>query len=252
MEITLRRRIIATFAVTFVLIVATIVIWKLKFYDAVNAQLVATDTAYTAAKAEADKLPAAVQDEAQAKENLALAQAEMESFRSRFRALSFDLTDAGRTDRTWRGYMTEYSSGYGIAVRNELLQAAQDAGVTINTSLKVDAPPQVPEAIVAPTSGFLKPVSGGNLSIEAVGAFPDLLNFFERVNRSPILMTVGAVRLEGASPQITATFTVTPYLLATGPSIQLAGGAPAPATDAAAGGAPGGPPGGAADGRPPA
>ena len=224
METKLKRLIYVAFGITFVLIVAMIVVWKLKFYDDVTNKLdkiVGKEGTYPAQVAIADKLDANLKAEAIAKEQLILSKEQLEYFRQRFRALPFNLVNDGSRNRTWIGYMNEYFADYGLEMRRQLVSAADETGVVLNTALKVDAPPQMPENVTAPPSGFLKPVTGGIITVDVTGALPDILRFLERVNRSPILMTVGAIKLEGASPTIKATFTITPYLIASGPSVQL-------------------------------
>lgn len=251
METKYSRAIWITIGVTFALIVATIVVWKLKFYDDVNARLTKAEADYQTAKTTADTLERELKAEALAKEKLLLAQDQLAYFRSRFRALNLDLTPGGPLNRSWIGYMNEYFSGYGLSLRQQLLRAADETGVAIDTKIEVDAPPQMPENVTAPPSGFLKPTAGaggGALNVVVTGDMDSILRFLDRVNRSPILMTVGAIKLEGASPEIKATFTVTPYLVAKGPAVKLtAPPAAAPAEGAAPEGAPpeGAPPEGA-------
>ncbi|HEX9996615.1 MAG TPA: hypothetical protein VGB45_05700 [Abditibacterium sp.] len=228
METKLKRGIYLTFGITFALIVAMIVVWKLKFYDEVTAQITKVNGEYTTQAATAATLDDNLKAEAIAKEQLVLSKEQLEYFRQRFRALRFDLVNEGARNRTWIGYMNEYFADYGLEMRRQLVKAADETGVVLNTALKIDAPPQMPENVTPPPSGFLKPVTGGNITTDVTGSLPDILRFLERVNRSPILMTVGAIKLEGASPSIKATFTITPYLVASGPSIQLQ--APASAT----------------------
>lgn len=234
MEDKLKRWIYATFGITFVLLVAIIVVWKLKFYDDVNAQLETTNKSYGDAQTKGATLDKELLAAAIARQKLDLAQDELGYFRTRFRSLNFDLTDDGRRNATWVGYMNEYFADYGLALRRELVQSADATNVTLDTKLQVDTPPQIPEQVTAPNSGFLKPAVGGALTVTVIGDLPSILRFFERVNRSAILMTVGSVKLEGTSPFIKATFTVTPYLVASGPSIQLQA-APGAATPAASG-----------------
>ncbi len=234
METKYRRGIFLAFGITFALIVAMIVVWKLKFYDDVTQQLTTTQASYATAKTTGATLDAELKGAAIAKENLVLAQDEIGYFRQRFRSLNFDLTATpgeGPRNRTWLGYMNEYFSDYGLEMRRQLVRAADETGVVLDTSLKVDAPPQMPENVVAPPSGFLKPVTGGSITVTVAGDLGSILRFLERVNRSPILMTVGAIKLEGASPAIKATFTITPYLLGTGPSIVLPAAAPVAAAN---------------------
>lgn len=236
METTYRRGIFITFIVTFVLLVAMIVVWKLKFYDDVNAQIATTQADLDKNQETGKNLPAELKAEAIAKEQLVLANEQLNYFRQRFRSLNFDLTPGAPLNRTWRGYMNEYFADYGLEMRRQLVQAADDTGVVLNTTVKVDAPPQLPELVSAPPTGFLKPITGSTLNVDVTGAFPDILRFLERVNRSPILMTVGAIKVEGASPALKATFTITPYLVAKGPAVKLP--AAAPATPAEGGGEP--------------
>lgn len=224
METKYRRLIFIAFGSTFAIIVAMIVVWKLKFYDDVTTRITQAQSAYQTAKTTGATLDTELKAASIAKENLVLAQDQIGYFRQRFRSLRFDLRPTpgdGPRNRTWLGYMNEYFSGYGLAARQQLLNAADETGVVLNTTLKVDAPPQVPENVIAPPSGFLKPVSGGTLTADVTGDLPSILRFLERVNRSPILMTVGAIKLEGTSPVIKASFTITPYLVAIGPSIEL-------------------------------
>lgn len=236
METKLRRGIYLTFGITFALIVAIIVVWKLKFYDDVTAKLEQNARDYTTASTTAKDLSNNLLAAAVAKDKAVLAKQQLNYFRNRFRSLNFDVTDEGRRNRTWRGLMSEYFADFGLSVRRELIQAAQDSNVVLNSSLKVDYPAQMPENVAPPASGFLKPVTGGNMTVDVVGPLPNIIGFFERINQSSILMTVGAIKLEGPSPITKATFTITPYLLAKGPSVDAILVAP-PGSAAAAGGA---------------
>jgi hypothetical protein len=179
-------------------------------------------------------LDAALQNEAQARQKLQLAKDQVGYFRSRFRSLPFDLRDQGTRDATYVRYLNEYFAEYGLAIRRQLLRAADETGVTIDTKIAVNAPPQVPGDVVSPPSGFLKPLQSGEMAVTAKGTLPNILAFMERVNRAETLISVGNVKLEGTSPDITATFPLTPYLVASGPSAQLpAGAAPAAAEEGA-------------------
>jgi hypothetical protein len=221
METKLRRSIIATFAVTFALIVAMIVVWKLKFYDDVTSKQTVAQDALTKQKTDADKLAVNLLAEAVAKDRVDLATRQLDYFQARFRSLDFDLTNEFTRNRTWVGYMQEYYADYGLQMRRQLVQAAEDTNVVLTTTLKVDAPPQLPEAVVPQNSGFMKPISGGSITVDVVGAYADIVQFLRRINRSAILMSIGNIKLEGASPLTKATFTITPYLVAKGKSIVL-------------------------------
>lgn len=229
---------IGTLVGAFVLIVAMILVWKFKFYDQVLADLDKSDKALVAAQGTAKDLDKAQKAALLARQRLDLAKGELSYFRTRYRSLPLDLTNEGAREVTFRRQLNEYSLGFGLQARNQLIRAADESGVVINTNIKVDAPPQVPENVVSPPSGFFKPQTAP-LAVSITGTFDSLLRFFQIINRSEILMVVGNVKLEGASPAIKATFTITPYLLASGTSAQQSAiGGAAPAAANAEGGSP--------------
>jgi hypothetical protein len=249
METNLRRGIIATFGITFFLMVVMIVVWKFKFYDDVNAQLTQTAANYSTQKGIAADLSKNQLAAAIAQDRVLLAKDELDYFQKRFRALNINVNPDskggdGNRNATWVGWMREYFSEYGLAMRKELVNAAQETDVVLNTTVKVQAPPQLPELVAAPPSGFLRPIQG-DLSVEVVGSLPDILRFLDRVNRSAILMTVGNIKIEGPGSSTAAgggeallpkaTFTIAPYLLAKGPSVQLTAGAAAPVAGSSTG-----------------
>jgi len=235
-ESALRNRNIAVVAIAFVLAIIIALVWKLRFFDAVNAQLTTAQTSYQTQSATAKKLEASLTAQRIAEVNKDLAERQVNVFRQRFRSLDYDLASSpGAREETFRRVLNEYFTDYGVELRRELIQAADESGVIINTSVKVQTPPQNPEDVVAPPTGFSKPLDGGGtMSVEITGTLPNILRFFERINQSEILMTVGSstqtgLHLENTvadSSIIKATFTLTPYLLATGPDAALpAGGA---------------------------
>ena len=215
-----------------VLFVAMLLVWKFRFYDQTVAQLNTTNTDLQTAQTEAGKLGARQKAALLAEQRLGYAQGELDYFRTRYRSLPLDLTEApgnGPRYQTFVRYLNEYSSGFGLQARAQLIRAADESGVLIDTNIKVDAPPQNPEDVTSPPSGFLKPQTAP-LDVSITGTFDALLRFFQIINHSEILMVVGNVKLEGVSPEIKATFTITPYLMASGPSATvaaIAGAAPA-------------------------
>ena len=230
----LRMAWIGTLIGAFVLIVAMVLVWKFRFYDQVVSQLASTKSAYTGAKGTADKLAPTLKLALLAEQRLDLSSGELQYFRTRYRSLPFDLTEGpisgqGPRRATFVRYLLEYSQNFGIEARRQLIRAADESGVQINTNIKVDAPPQNPEDIISPNSGFLKP-QNEPLGVTVTGTLPSILNFFQIINRSEILMTVGTVKIEGVSPNITASFNITPYLLVSGPSAKVG---PIPNIDAA-------------------
>jgi len=265
-ESALRNRNIAVVAIAFVLAIAIALVWKLRFFDNVNTQLTTAQTAYTTQSATAKKLEASLTAQRIAEVNRDLAERQVNVFRKRFRSLNYDLNSSpGAREATFRRVLNEYFTDYGVELRRELIEAADESGVIIATTVKVQTPPQNPEDVVAPPTGFSKPLDGGGtMAVTVTGTLPNILRFFERINQSEILMTVGSgqagsggtgtqagggaqggtvgFRLENTvadSSLIKATFTLTPYLLTTGPDAGLPAGG---ATTVAASGAPGAPP----------
>jgi hypothetical protein len=234
-ETKLKRWILGIYIGMVVLLVAMVLVWKLRFYDKVNTEITDANTALTKAKAKALGLNDQLFAEAKANEKLALARSQVEYFRARFRHINFDTSSPGAINATWIRYMNEYFSDFGLEARRQLIASADETGVKINTKIVVSAPPQNPEDLVSPPSGYLKPVTTGSIEVTVEGNLPAVLRFFERVNKSPILMLVGNVKLEGVSPNIKATTTITPYLVAAGPSAQLAAPAAPPQTEGAPG-----------------
>jgi len=247
-ESALRNRNIAVVAIAFVLAIILALVWKLRFFDTVNAQLTTAQTNLVTQSATAKKLEASLTAQKIAEVNKDLAERQVAVFRQRFRSLNYDLASSpGAREATFRRVLNEYFTDYGVELRRELIQAADESGVIINTSVKVQTPPQNPEDVVAPPTGFSKPLDSGTMAVTITGTLPDILRFFERINQSEILMTVGSsaqtgLRLEntvGNASVIKASFTLTPYLLATGPDAAL------PTGGATSGAAPTGGPSGA-------
>lgn len=226
-------------------------------------QLTKTQATYDSRKQLADGLQKALAAQRKSEDELAYVQDQMQFLtgtaqrKGRFRSLYFGNingeSDANKAARlvTWHRWLNEYYSGFGLALSDELVRIAQQSGVVLKTTSKiqVDAPPRNPEDVKPPAHGFMMPLSnsnGGALSVTITGDLSHILQFFDGINQSSILMVVGNIKLDGYSPLITATFTLTPYLLATGPGATVAAAAsPAPAAAAQPvpmpGGAPGAP-----------
>lgn len=217
---------IGTLVGAFVLIVAMVLVWKFRFYDPLLSELGTTETNFATQKTQADKLDVALKEALLAQQRLQLASGELDYFRTRYRSLPMNLTESpvvgqGPRNATWRRYLDEYASDFGLEARRQLIRAADESGVQIATNIKVQAPPQNPEDVFAPPSGLLKPQTEA-LGVTVTGTFGSILSFFQIINKSEILMTIGNVKMEGTSPAIKATFTITPYLLVSGPSATVA------------------------------
>lgn len=226
----IQRNIYIVIGVSALLLIAMFAAWFLVLVRPQNDKIAEVSQNYETRAGVAKTLGKALIDKAKAEEKKQYLDGQLEFLQERYRSLYFgkvegtDLVAEAARDQAWRRWMNEYYLEYGVAVRRELVAAANEAGVIIKTAIKVDAPPKVPEELAPPPSGFLKPTSasGGALPVEITGTFPDILRFLNRLNLSPILMTVGNIKLEGYSPSIKATFTVTPYLVARGSEITVA------------------------------
>ncbi len=251
-EKVIKRNIIISIVVTLLVVIGMVAAWGTLLVKPQNTQIAETQRQYEERKGVADRLPKALADQKKAEDQRNYVKGQLAFFRARYRSLYFgDISNTNPSiqkaarEVTWRRWMNEYYTGYGLALRSELIRVANATGVTINTEVKVVAPPKLPEEVAAPANGLFKP-TGGPVNVSITGSLSNILQFFNRINQSPILMMVDRnIKLEGFSPEIKATFSVTPYLLAAGPGANLSatgGAAAAPAVD---GGAP------AADGAPP-
>lgn len=200
-----------------------------------------------------------------AEDRLVQLQGQIRFFRQRYRGLYFgalgsDYASEAPIERAnreaiWRNWMNTYYSGLGPSLSQELIAVADATGVQIDTSVLIEAPPKAPEEVAPPANGLLKPVSsgaagaapaaapaggapaaqtGGSINVNVTGTLPNILTYFSRLNTTQTLMNIGAVKLETVSPvptRIRATFTATPYLLASGPgALPLLAAAPDAAT----------------------
>lgn len=203
-----------------------------------------------------------------------------------------DPVQRAERERTWRAWMREYFADYAAAFTSTLDAKAAQSGVALERSIKVANPPQTPEDVVAPPNGFLKPAQGsgnssggvmpggvtsisaapglpgggagggaaatsGAVALKATGTLLQLIDFFQRLNTSPILMVVQNIKLDSSSgggstpqngigglaapgtlsgiqtaqrqtvggvPKVTATFNLVPYLLARGAGAPITAG----------------------------
>jgi hypothetical protein len=238
----IKRNIIIAISVTVFLLIVMVVAWGQLLVKPQNAAIAAAELKYQDRKKVADALPTALTEKRKAEDQRQYLEGQLAFFRSRYRSLYFGaindtnpaIQEAAR-EVAWRRWMNEYHVGYGIALKRELEAAANATGVTISSAIKVSAPPRAPEEVAPTSNGLFRPTSSP-MSMTIVGTLPAILQFFNRINQSSILMVVDRnLKLEGYSPEIKATFSLTPYLLAAGPGAKLGGtGAAAPAGGAPA------------------
>lgn len=241
MEARIRRNIIILLVVTFVAIVGMCAGWFFVLVRPQREEIAKVDTQYQDFSAKAGQLKAAYGKQREAEDRLDYLTGEMAFFRGSdenramgglYRRLYFydpqagtDVEKKAAQDRNWRAWMNEYHYAFGPAFLLEIIEArnATRVGVPL-PKIEVDDPPQMPEQVKIPTNGFLKPLAAtnnGTVELKVTGTFGNILRFMDKLNRSSILMVLGNVKLEGYSPRITATFPVTPYLIASGPGAKI-------------------------------
>lgn len=261
MEAKIRRNLFILAGATFLLLLIITVAWFMALVRPQKEQLTKTQATYDSRKQLADGLKSALAAQRKSEDELAYAKDQIQFLtgtaqrKGRFRSLYFgDIngsSDANQAARlvTWHRWLNEYYSGFGIALKDELVRIAQQSGVVLKTTSKiqVDAPPRNPEDVKPPDHGFLMPLSnsnGGAISVTITGDLAHILDFFDEINQSSILMVISNIKLAGYSPQITATFNITPYLLASGPGAETTApvSTPASAQNTMPGGMPDAPP----------
>lgn len=238
MEAKIRRNLMILAGATFLILVVITTLWFVLLVRPQKETLTKTEATYDSRKQLADTLGKALAAQQKSEDELEYVKDQITFLsgtatrQGRFRSLYFgDIngnSDANKAARlvTWHRWLNEYYQEFGQALSAELRRIAQQSGVILKTESKiqVDAPPVNPEDVKPPAHGFMMPLSnsnGGALPISITGDMPHILDFFHEINQASILMTVGTIKLEGYSPQITATFTLTPYLLATGPGAEM-------------------------------
>lgn len=269
MESRIRRNIYILIGVAVFLLIAMIAAWYFVLIKKQKEDYAKLQGDITTRKGVADKLEANQVAQKKAEDRLKYLDSQIKFFRNvRYRSLKFEdigpatggtaVQKAARI-ATWQRWLREYFSEYGLALKNTLQSYANDAGVVINTASKVNAPPKAPEEVAVPPNGIFKPAGDAPLAVTITGPLENVIRFFDRINTSNILMLIGTIKLDnaatggaggggagganatsvgirpGVSPRITASFSLTPYLLASGPGVDAAaagGGASAAASTA--------------------
>ncbi|HEX8551115.1 MAG TPA: hypothetical protein VF681_06110 [Abditibacteriaceae bacterium] len=258
-ETKIKRSIIILIGLTVLILIGMVLGWLIVLMRPQQEKIAAVQKEYNERKTEADKLPGNLVAQRAAEDKQRYVEGQLAFFRGdaqsrwqgRYRTFVFsELGDpASETPEqkalrigVWRRQLREYFSEYGEALRATLIRAANATDdprdgkkFVLSTSVKVDAPPKAPEDVTVPPNALMKPTGatgGGALSVTVTGSFNEIKNFFTRINREPILFNISNVKLAGVSPNIATSFTITPYLLATGPGAKVNVAAPAPAEGA--------------------
>lgn len=268
-ESRVKRNIIILAGVTTLLLVGVILGWYFVLQRPQKALLATATTDYETQLAEAKKLPQALAAQKKAEDRLQYVKGQYEFLRRRYRNLYFSDIGADYASATplqkanreaiWRYWMNYYYNGYGPALRDELESVANANGVHIISTISVVPPPNKPEDVMPPSSGFLKPVGAstatggaapapttppaggaaagaggdGSISVTVAGPLSNVLRYFDSLNANSTLVKVGTIKLDtdaGPPAGVKATFTLTPYLLTNGPGALISGaGADSPA-----------------------
>lgn len=243
--------------VTVFLLISVVLGWYFAWLRPHKALLASTTANYNARLAVANQLPQALTDQKKAEDRLVYLQGQMGFFKQRYRNLYFgDLGVDYATEKpyqkanretVWRNWMNTYYYGYGPSLKRELERAATAVGVVISTSISVVPPPKAPEEVAPPANGLLKPVgagaagggsartggpsgaaaagpTGGAMSVTVTGPLPNILRYFDSLNTYATLVNVGTITLNndpGPPTRVRASFSITPYLLASGPGSLL-------------------------------
>ena len=246
----IRRNIYILIGLTVLALIGMVLGWYFVLVRPQRDALAAVQKTKIARAIEADKMQGELDKQKQAEDRKKYVEGQLIFFQNRYRNFRFaklgdaasEVTTADKYPRLtlWRGLLDENFKEYGEALTAVLKHAESAVPPTpapeskrltfTFPGIKVSPPPKAPEDIVIPTSGFVRPLSdsGGTMNVSVNGSFSQIQEFLRRINLEPILFVVGAIKLDGTSPNITATFTLTPYLIAQGEGVTL-GGATAPA-----------------------
>lgn len=270
-ETKIRRSIFILIGLTVLILIGMVLGWFFVLVRPQKEKIAEVQGNYEKRKSVAEGLKNALDNQQKAEDKQRYVDAQLAFFRGnadtkwqgRYRTFRFDDigTDpsslspeqkAKRNEVFGRALREGYSE-YGKSLIAALLEQANavpdDAGVKLIFNMpipQVDAPPKAPEDIVVPPTGLIKPSSatgGGIMAATVTGTFNQIKDYFNRINRAPILFLIGNVKVASAAAaaagagaaatpapvvagsatkpqQITASFTITPYMLATGEGAQ--------------------------------
>ena len=160
-QIARRNTWIAVGVFVFLLIVA-IVVYVQFVLKPTRAAITADEGKYQSLKTEADGLPKAQEDQRKAEDKTDYLRTQLTFFRQRYRTLNFgdingtSAVQIANRQIAWRRWLNEYFSDYGLAVQTELVTAARQTGVVLNSKINVGAPPAAPEQVIVPANGLFR------------------------------------------------------------------------------------------------
>lgn len=259
-ETKIRRSIFILIGLTVLTLVGMVLGWFFVLVRPQKEQIADVQSKYETRKTIAGKLTSNLEAKQKAEDRQRYVNAQLAFFRGsaetkwlgRYRSFRFEdigtdpskLTPVQRANRNdaFGRLLREYFSSYGESLQTSLVRRADTVGpiAALGETAKlrisfpqpqVEAPPKAPEDVVVPPNALIKPTGatgGGVLAVSISGTFRQVKEFLRTINYEPILFVVGNVKLAGGgtSRVVTADFTLTPYMLATGngaEKIEIAG-----------------------------
>lgn len=174
-------------------------------YKPLTEELAKLEKDYTDKKVIADKIPDMEAQKKNSEAQLRDANIELASFSTRFRKLHFEKA-AGDWDALfdlWREYREQLGPAF--------IKFVGATGCRLTSPVSMPTPPVSP--ISPPASGFLTIPESGAMSVSVVGTLGHIKDLLRKLPGFPYLNSVGPVSIQGTSPRLTATFSITFYLV---------------------------------------
>jgi len=144
--------------------------------------------------------------------------AQLRYFKNNLRIISFKTADGDQD--AWKAIMHEFHE----VIKPEFDEFMRSAGLPVNYNFSPDTPPAIWTAVKAPSSSFIKLPSGGQIEVQVTGRYTDIIRFLNHLTSWNRLIGIGAIKLSGQSPYITATFPISIFILADVPESVLSAG----------------------------
>lgn len=144
--------------------------------------------------------------------------AQLKYFKDNLHIITFKAADGDQD--AWRAIMHEFHE----IIKPEFDEFMRSAGLRVSYNFTPDTPPAIWTAVKAPSSSFIKLPAGGQIEVQVMGRYTDIIRFLNHLTSWNRLIGVGAIRLSGQSPNITAAFPISIFILADVPESVLSAG----------------------------
>lgn len=188
-----------------VLCVAAAALAFFLLYKPLTQELAKLEKDYIDKKTIADKIPDMEVQKRKSQAQLRDANIELASYSKRFRKLHFEKA-AGDWDALfdlWREYREQLGPAF--------IKFVGATGCRLTSGVTMPTPPVSP--ISPPASGFLTIPESGAMSVSVVGTLGQIYALLNKLPKFEYLNSVGPVSVQGTSPRLTATFSITFYLV---------------------------------------